>query len=121
MNLLGMFYENLDESFQFWMSEMKLKVPALPLYRYPNFSVSPKNAEFEIIAKHHCLLNPIIIGEIFSSETEKYDCGGKFEAYKSISSFREYLLVEEKENLLNFIRTMIMIFGLRANLSKVKH
>ena len=39
MNLLSIFYESLDETSQFWMGSMKLKVPTLPPYRYPNFSV----------------------------------------------------------------------------------
>jgi len=76
---------------------MKLKIPALPPYRYPNFSVSPKDAKFEMIGEHHCLVNPIVIGEIYSPETEFYDCGEKFEAYKSIETFREYLLVDQEK------------------------
>lgn len=97
MNLLSIFYESLDETFQFWMGTMKLKVPALPPYRYPNFSVSPKKPKFEKIGEHSCLVNPIIIGEIYSPETRDYDCGKKFEAYKSIESFREYLLVDQEK------------------------
>ncbi len=86
----------LAEDFQPWIGSMKLKVPALPPYRYPNFSVSPKKSRFEMVGQHQCLTNPIVIGEIYSPETEFYDCGEKFEAYKSIESFREYLLVDQR-------------------------
>ena len=75
---------------------MKLKVLAPPPYRYTNFSVSPKKSQFETVGQHQCLTNPIIIGEIYSPETEFYDCGEKFEAYKSIKSFHEYLLVDQE-------------------------
>lgn len=94
-NLLYNLHGNLTENLQCWIGSMKLKVPALPPYRYPNLSVSPKKARFEWVGKHQCLTNPILIGEIYSPETEIYDCGEKFEAYKSIESFREYILVDQ--------------------------
>lgn len=98
-NILGIFHENLTEHFESWIGSMKLKVPALPPYRYPNFSISPKKGQFEMIGKHHCLVNPIVIGEIYSPETKDYDCGEKFEAYKSIETFREYLLIDQEQKL----------------------
>jgi len=96
-NLLSVLHELLAETFQIWIGSMKLKVPALPPYRYPNLSVSLKKAQFETIGQHQCLVNPILIAEIYSPETEFYDCGEKFEAYKSIESFREYLLVDQEK------------------------
>ncbi|CAN5867272.1 Uma2 family endonuclease [soil metagenome] len=96
-NLLSILHENLTVNFQSWIGSMKLKVPALPPYRYPNLSVSPKKAQFELVGEHQCLTNPILIGEIYSPETETYDCGEKFEAYKSIESFREYILVDQEK------------------------
>lgn len=96
-NLLSILHENLTEDFQSWIGSMKLKVPALPPYRYPNLSVSPNKPQFEMVGEHYCLVNPILIGEIYSPETEIYDCGEKFEAYKSIESFREYILVDQEK------------------------
>ena len=96
-NILSAFYKKLAEQFEYWIRSMKIKVPALPPYRYPNFSISPRKTEFEMIGNHQCLANPIIIGEIYSPETKDYDCGEKFEAYKSIESFREYLLVDQQQ------------------------
>ncbi len=95
-NLLAILHEGLTENLQVWIGSMKLKVPALPPYRYPNLSVSPKKAKFEVVGRHSCLVNPILICEIYSPETAVYDCGEKFEAYQSIESFREYLLVDQE-------------------------
>lgn len=95
-NILSIFYDKLSDDFEFWLGSMKLKVPALPPYRYPNFSISPKKAVFENVGKHECLVNPCLIGEIFSPETKNYDWGEKFEAYKSIESFVEYVLVDQE-------------------------
>ncbi len=98
-NLLGILHERLSENFQSWIGSMKLKVPSLPPYRYPNLSVSPRKARFENVGRHQCLTNPVLIGEIYSPETEFYDCGEKFEAYKSIESFREYILVDQSKKI----------------------
>ena len=97
MNVLSIFYEGLDKNLESWIGSMKLKVPALPPYRYPNFSISPKKGRFETIGQQQCLVNPIVIGEIYSPSTKEYDCGMKFEAYKSIESFREYLLIDQEQ------------------------
>jgi Uma2 family endonuclease len=98
-NVLSIFYEKLSENYQEWIGSMKLKVPALPPYRYPNFSISPKERKIEMVGKHHCLVNPIVIGEIYSPETKDYDWGKKFEAYKSIESFQEYVLIDQEQEL----------------------
>ena len=50
-----------------------------------------------MIGNHYCLVNPIVIGEIYSPETKDYDCDRKFEAYKSIETFREYLLIDQEQ------------------------
>lgn len=100
-NVLGLLHEHKTEELQSWIGSMKLFVPDLPPYRYPNFSVSPQNALFENVGKHQCLVNPILIGEIYSPETKEYDCGEKFEAYKSIKTFTEYVLIDQNQTLVN--------------------
>jgi Uma2 family endonuclease len=41
------------------------------------------------------LLNPLVIIEILSPSTEKYDRGNKFENYEAIPSLREYVLIRQ--------------------------
>jgi Uma2 family endonuclease len=43
------------------------------------------------------VLNPILIVEVLSPSTADYDRQNKFRIYRSIPSFREYLLVEQNE------------------------
>jgi len=42
-------------------------------------------------------VNPTLIAEVLSDSTEAYDRGKKFENYRKIPSLREYLLVSQKE------------------------
>jgi Uma2 family endonuclease len=41
------------------------------------------------------ILNPVVIAEILSEGTERYDRGEKFEHYQRIASLREYVLVTQ--------------------------
>jgi Uma2 family endonuclease len=43
------------------------------------------------------IANPTLIVEVLSDATERYDRDGKFEAYKKLSSFEEYVLVSQTE------------------------
>ncbi len=41
------------------------------------------------------LLNPLLIVEVLTPSTQDYDRGKKFELYRTIESFREYLIVHQ--------------------------
>jgi Uma2 family endonuclease len=43
------------------------------------------------------IVNPTLIVEVLSDTTERYDRDGKFEAYKKLPSFDEYVLVSQGE------------------------
>jgi len=45
------------------------------------------------------LLNPVIVFEILSPSTEKYDRGLKFQNYRTIESLKEYILVNQDQIL----------------------
>ncbi|MGD1901554.1 MAG: Uma2 family endonuclease [Geitlerinemataceae cyanobacterium] len=43
------------------------------------------------------ILNPTLVAEVLSPSTSGYDRGDKFAAYRTIPSFREYLLIEQDQ------------------------
>jgi len=43
------------------------------------------------------LINPIIVVEVLSKSTSKYDRSGKFDKYKTLESIREYVLIRQDE------------------------
>jgi Uma2 family endonuclease len=43
------------------------------------------------------LINPILIVEVLSKGTKKYDRTTKFAEYKTLESFQEYLLIDQKK------------------------
>jgi Uma2 family endonuclease len=76
-------------------SNMQIKVPMAPPYRYADGSVVCGNVEVERFNGNDLLLNPILVYEVLSPSTEAYDRGDKFTYYKSIPSLREYLLIAQ--------------------------
>ena len=74
-------------------SNVRVKVPEFPPYRYPDLTIVCGHRESETISGLEMLLNPQAIIEVLSPSTEAFDRGAKFTYYKSIPSLREYILV----------------------------
>jgi Uma2 family endonuclease len=73
-------------------SQMRVLVGATGLYTYPDVVVVCGERRF-LDERRDTLLNPSLLIEVLSPSTEAYDRGRKFEHYRSIDSFGEYLLV----------------------------
>ncbi|HMW00331.1 MAG TPA: Uma2 family endonuclease [Acidobacteriota bacterium] len=78
-----------------YSSNLRVKVPELPPYRYPDLTALCETPEFVEIGGVKTLVNPALIVEILSPSTEAFDRGDKFTLYKSIPSFCEYLLIAQ--------------------------
>jgi Uma2 family endonuclease len=65
-------------------------------YVYPDASVVC--GEFKMgILNQNAIANPTLIVEVLSETTSDYDKGGKFDRYRSIASFAEYILIEQSK------------------------
>ncbi|MGH9942813.1 MAG: Uma2 family endonuclease, partial [Pyrinomonadaceae bacterium] len=61
------------------------------------------------------ILNPILIIEVLSKSTESFDRGDKFQAYQTIESLREYVLVaQDKPAVEQFVRQTNGTWNYRA-------
>ena len=95
-NVFGTLREKLrGTNCEAFTSDLRLKVPAALPYRYPDVSVVCGEAQYEELQGVKLLLNPVLLVEVLSSSTAEYDLGEKFTEYKSIPSFREYLVVSQ--------------------------
>ncbi|MBO0861044.1 MAG: Uma2 family endonuclease [Chloracidobacterium sp.] len=85
--------------------DMRLKVPKALPYRYPDAVVVCGEPIIEKIQGQEMLVNPRLIIEVLSPSTAQYDYSGKFIAYQSIESFREYLLVvQDSPHVIQYAR-----------------
>lgn len=81
-------------------SDMKIMLEKYNRFVYPDTLVvceKPKywNGRMDVIT------NPTLIFEVLSESTEKYDRSNKFTLYRSLPSFKEYVLIEQNEPLVD--------------------
>ncbi|MGL5793614.1 MAG: Uma2 family endonuclease [Waterburya sp.] len=81
-------------SYDVFMSDLRLWIPDYRLYTYPDVMIVQTPLIFAE-NRQDTIVNPLAIAEILSDSTEKYDRGDKFRMYRSIPSFKEYLLVSQ--------------------------
>jgi Uma2 family endonuclease len=68
------------------------------LYTYPDVTVVCGKPQFDDELRD-TLTNPVVLVEILSRSTEGYDRGQKFLNYRSIPSLKEYVLVSQRQML----------------------
>jgi Uma2 family endonuclease len=79
---------------QVYSTDLRVRVAPNGLYTYPDVIVLCDEPRF--YDEHlDTLLNPALIIEVLSDSTKDYDRGGKFEQYRAIDSYVEYLLIAQ--------------------------
>jgi Uma2 family endonuclease len=81
-------------------SNMRVRIARSARYVYPDLSVVCGSPQFDLDdPKQTTILNPRVIFEVLSESTEAYDRGEKFRLYRQIESMREYVLISQREPL----------------------
>ena len=75
-------------------SDLRLFVPNGGNYFYPDVVVTCESMRIEG-GRGDIFTNPILLIEIISRSSESYDRGVKFRQYRSISSLRDYLIIDQ--------------------------
>ena len=86
-----------DEKYEFYTSNMRiLSFSKYKDYFYSDGAVVKGKPEF---ADHFLdiLTNPSLIIEVLSNSTERFDRTDKFESYRHLDSFEEYILVSQNQ------------------------
>jgi Uma2 family endonuclease len=87
-----------------YSADLRVQVSQGGLYAYPDVVIVCGDPTF-IDSNLDTLTNPLLIVEVLSDSTKNYDRGEKFERYRSIKSFREYLLIaQDKVHVEQYIR-----------------
>lgn len=75
-------------------SDQRVKVDATGLYTYPDVVVFCGKPVFED-GIHYSAVNPLVLAEVLSDSTEKYDRGEKFGHYRQLPSVQEFLVLAQ--------------------------
>jgi Uma2 family endonuclease len=97
--IAGNFYAHLifslrGQDYQTYISDVRLWIPRYRLYTYPDVMVIEGKPIYAGTSKT-TVTNPAFIAEVLSNSTKNYDRGDKFQAYRSIPEFREYILIDQ--------------------------
>ena len=74
-NSFALFRSHLRGTCETFASDMQIKVPSAPPYRYADGSVVCGKVEVERFNGNDLLVNPLLIFEVLSPSTEAYDRG----------------------------------------------
>ncbi|AVH63084.1 Uma2 family endonuclease [Nostoc sp. 'Peltigera membranacea cyanobiont' N6] len=105
--ITGNFYAVLNfgfrqQEYEVFNSDMRLWIHQKHIYTYPDVTVIAGEPEF-FNNRTDIITNPQLIVEVLSKSTKNYDSPAetlceredKFHAYRSISTFQEYLLIDQ--------------------------
>lgn len=81
-------------------SDLKIFIEKANRFVYPDAVVLCDEPEYDKNDKQ-AIINPIIIIEVLSDSTEKYDRGEKFHIYSSLPSFKEYILINQHQPIVD--------------------
>jgi Uma2 family endonuclease len=78
-------------------SDLRIYVEAIGLATYPDGSVICGPLEQHRASPKATALNPTVLIEVTSDSSEDYDTGFKLEAYQTVPSLRDYVVVSHRE------------------------
>ena len=97
MNISGELYIQLkDTACTVHTNDMRVRTSPETSYFYPDIVVVCGEPRFEDNV-FDTLLNPVVLVEVLSPSTERYDRGEKFDYYQQLTSLQEYILVSQDE------------------------
>ncbi len=88
-----------DRPCQVAVSNLRLQVAPEGAYLYPDVMVICEDDATEI---RDMVTNPVLVVEVLSPSTERWDRVGKFTQYRRVNGLREYVLVSQDEMLVEW-------------------
>ena len=97
--IAGNFYAALNfalkrQPYRVFVTDQRLWISKKRIHTYPDVMVVAGQLEL-VEGRRDTITNPLMIAEVLSSSTKSYDRGEKFAAYRTIPSFREYILIDQ--------------------------
>ena len=95
-NVAKIFADRLRGKCRAYPSEMKVWVEEVGTFFYPDVTVVCGERKF-YKGRSDIVENPILLVEVLSESTKKYDKNDKFFTYQHIESFQEYVLISQNQ------------------------
>jgi Uma2 family endonuclease len=88
--------------YKIYIENVKVNIEGEDVYVYPDIVVIKEQPKANLPHKDYILYSPLLIIEVLSDSTRKYDLTDKFIQYQKISSLQYYLAVEPQKQLVIF-------------------
>ena len=82
------------QKISFFSSDVRLWIPAYRRYTYPDLQIICGDIVYHDNRKD-TVTNPTVIVEVLSNSTRNYDRGDKFQFYRSLPTFQEYITIDQ--------------------------
>ena len=82
------------QPYRVFITDQRLWIPERNLYTYPDIMVVSHPLALQS-GRKDTVTQPLFIAEVLSDSTKHYDRDEKFAAYRTLPSFREYLLIDQ--------------------------
>ncbi|MEA5571579.1 Uma2 family endonuclease [Calothrix sp. UHCC 0171] len=82
------------KAFRVFVTDQRLWIPNKKIYTYPDVMVVAKPIELQE-GRRDTIVNPVMLAEVLSNSTKSNDRDEKFAAYRTISTFEEYILIDQ--------------------------
>jgi Uma2 family endonuclease len=93
-----------EQDCEVYANDLRVCISSTGLYTYPDVVVVCGEPQF-LDEEFDTLLNPTLIVEVLSKSTKNFDRNEKFEHYRTLDSFREYLLAaQDKYHVEHYVR-----------------
>ena len=97
--IVGNFYISLklglqETNYDIFFSDQRVWIPEKNIYTYPDIFIVKGDLELQV-GRNDTVMNPCFIAEVLSDSTQYYDKNDKFQAYRTIPTFQEYVLIEQ--------------------------
>ena len=82
------------KGYKVFITDLRLWIRQYQVYTYPDLMVIKDRPVLQE-NRNDTITNPLLIVEVLSKSTKNYDQGDKFDYYRSIPGFLEYILVDQ--------------------------
>ena len=106
LNLSGSLnFALMKQPYRVFVADQRIWIPEKRIYAYPDVMVVEGKIKLQE-GRKDTIINPLFIAEVLSDSTKKYDIGDKFDSYRTIPTFQEYILIaQDKIHLDHYYKT----------------
>lgn len=89
-----LFFGLQEKNTQVFSGDVRLWIPQQNIFTYPDVMVVAGDVQY-YENRQDTILNPSLVIEVLSKSTKAYDKTDKFDFYRSIAGFQEYLVIDQ--------------------------